>query len=358
MFLGIFASFYDIKFYKIKNSFILVGFLIGSINFLILSILKLFNLWDGPFFKILNHAIVGVFIITLLGYLFWKLHFFSAGDAKFLSLMVFLLPPSFREFFKYSYFLPFFNIILNIFLLLFLYILLDCTIGVSRLIADYILGRVNRKDFFDFKKIDFKRAMDIILGYVCLILLIGIFTELKIFFSLAFSLGIYLLLFFLIPFLNKIFTHYRKVIYVLLCIELIFIIFWSEFKSKDYFWIIKNAKFFIFFGLFVYLSNFYFSKKEINKIPIEKLHSGLVLTDSMKRKIRGLIKESDLCNLFVRFRLERLNNSDIEKLKALLREKNIKYVECYKCFPLIPFIFLGTMTTIMIKTNLWEWLLS
>jgi len=99
----------DIKYKKIKNRWMIFGFLSGVLLFLVSYPFGLIS------FGYLSKIIVNTLISLLAGFVIWKFGLWPAGDAKFFTLISFLLPLHYYKETYLNYF-PSFVLLLNIFI--------------------------------------------------------------------------------------------------------------------------------------------------------------------------------------------------------------------------------------------------
>lgn len=99
----------DLKYKKIRNKWIVFGFLSGVLLFLVSYPFNLVSL--GYLLKV----VINTLISLVAGFIVWKLGLWPAGDAKFFTLISFLLP---LHYYKETYLnhFPSFVLLLNIFI--------------------------------------------------------------------------------------------------------------------------------------------------------------------------------------------------------------------------------------------------
>ncbi|MBW2998603.1 prepilin peptidase [Candidatus Woesearchaeota archaeon] len=111
---GIYLSYYDHKHSKIPNKAILLGLLSGLITHII-------------FFDIF--VFLNLFISTIIGFLLWKLKFWSAGDGKLFILISFLIP---LNYYPNQHYEPL-TLLINSFFPIFLFLLIMSLFKIKKL---------------------------------------------------------------------------------------------------------------------------------------------------------------------------------------------------------------------------------
>ncbi|MBL7130741.1 MAG: hypothetical protein ISS45_04990, partial [Candidatus Omnitrophica bacterium] len=139
-FIGIVTSYQDIKFGKIKHKWIGMGLIYFILGYLLLYLLSALRIVDyrGINYSYIQELFINGLISIVIAYLFWKLGIWAAGDAKLFIVYALLIP---LDYYSKSYlpYFPSFALLLNIFIPLFLFILIAAflkllNIAICRLI--------------------------------------------------------------------------------------------------------------------------------------------------------------------------------------------------------------------------------
>jgi len=88
--IGGICSYTDFKYGKIYNKWIIIGFFWGVSLYFILFFYNLFYLQQKANFNYFWEVDINTLISFVIGYLFWQLKLWSAGDAKLLFFFLFL----------------------------------------------------------------------------------------------------------------------------------------------------------------------------------------------------------------------------------------------------------------------------
>jgi hypothetical protein len=131
--IGIIVSYEDFKEGKIKNKWILLGFLYGTFIYFIFFLLKILDVYSHfdfsrifllPSFSFFLKTLINAILSFIIGYLLWYFDIWAPGDAKLFFLFSLLLP------LKYYWrtalpFFPSFVLLINTFvpLLIFLFLI-------------------------------------------------------------------------------------------------------------------------------------------------------------------------------------------------------------------------------------------
>ncbi|MBD3155368.1 MAG: hypothetical protein GF368_01805 [Candidatus Aenigmarchaeota archaeon] len=336
---GIWTSYTDIKYGKIKNITILFLLILG---FLVNTFLTR-SLVNSIFLFLVNSG-----LSLIIGFLMWNFGLWSAGDAKLFFAFSFLLPLGIYKSSAIEFF-PSFTILINTFvpagIFLFLY-------SISRMKSEYLKREIK-------STLSFKRALRTFLftmGYLSILIILQNLWNLEV--GLIFQL-LFMFLFFEI--INKL---EKKVIEssFLIVVVLGFLIYPKEFLNYSF--LRRLILIFIFFQgirlLITCLNNFVFSKK----IKIDDLKPGMILSENI-RKI-GEKYSTESTTLLTYFDIikhvqkkasadfkGKLSEKDVKRLKNLkkLNELNFDSVKVVETIPFAPFMFLGVLVTYITGTN-------
>ena len=115
--LGVLTSYEDIKLGKIKNKYLLIA---AGIGFVIQCFLILFEIITVKYLLI---SIIYTIISLIVGFVLWYYGIWNAGDAKLLTILVFLTPPTIYK--NVTTQLPFIDLFLNSLIPIFIYLLIN-----------------------------------------------------------------------------------------------------------------------------------------------------------------------------------------------------------------------------------------
>jgi len=296
------------------------------------------------------------------------LNFWAAGDAKLFALFSFLIPLIDYSRDKIIYF-PSFVLLLNIYTICLLWLIFK---GVLRFRIKEInpLGFFNKnkqkiRDFL--KKIPENFKPNKIFNFLNLILILSIIfsvifsSNLKINIlklSLSSQLLVYLGIFLIYLPLSKLLKKYKKInvfIFPLLIIASFFIPdFWLKLLSKTNPFLRFFSGFFIFILIIRIAANFLSKQTETKKIKLSDLQPNMILgeeTVNILKQDKDFFRK-DLGQIY----FDGLFLEQTEKIKNFLQNKNLEEVEIYKTFAFAPFIFAGTVITLLIQGSFLNWL--
>jgi prepilin signal peptidase PulO-like enzyme (type II secretory pathway) len=177
-------------------------------------------------------------------------------------------------------------------------------------------------------------------------------------FSLSSQLLVYLVLFLVYKPLSKLLTKYKKInplIFLFLIIAGFFVSdFWLNFFSKSNPFIRFFGGFFVFIIAIQLATKFVSNQTETKKIKSEELRPNMLLGEEtiniLKQDKEFFQKELD------QMYFDGLSQVQVEKIKTFFRAKNLEEIEICRTFPFAPFIFIGTIITLIIQGSLLNWL--
>jgi hypothetical protein len=371
--IGAIVSYDDIKFKRVRNKFILAGFLSGSFGYLLLLA-----------YALISHRIkivyftdlsINVLISWSIALLIWYCGFWAAGDAKLFMLFSFLFP---LEFYGNNhgplYFFPSFILLVNTFIFVLAFVFIEVFFRIAELAVSCLSRRDECIGNLKKKIVDLKaRAMQltvnkgefakIILAFFSFFLAMNIFMmhleyvkneairNFPVLKALKdFSFLIFILIFRpLRKFLGKVRMKILCFIAAFLAVYTVAIV---VFYSKAY--MSQLARMFINFTgimLFVFLAaraiEMYIEYKEELSMDTKDVSPGLKLTSESAGKMNAYFKEQGIRE---KFYSDGLTSQQAQLLKeASLKKPELAQVSIYKSFPLAPFIFLGVIVTAVKK---------
>jgi len=350
IFIGCVGIYQDLKKNKIKNKWIIIGIFLG---FFIHIVTLYFS--EGKIYRI-SIIYKNFFLSVIISYLIWYFKLWAAGDAKLFILFSFLIPLKYYGNKQLISFFPSFTLLVNIFILVMVYLILEICFKIIKSTIFYLKNSNRRQDFIK-RWLNLKEKINqnkikflkIIWGYLCIFLLIRIslihFGQIILFFSPLTKFA-YLILILAYKPLSMAFSKIKKTLWLPTILLFGYILINLYIKNLTIFLeLIQTFKhFFSFMGiLFIFrvILRLYLEKKETIKINVQELRPKMLLTEKSMKSFK-----SDIVG---KFYPDGLSKEQVEIIKRDYPEKEI---EIYRTFPLAPFIFLGSLITILIKTSL------
>jgi len=341
--IGSYAAYTDIHYGVVKNNLIQIGLILSlylHIFFYIIGKISLFTVF------------VNFTVSSIAAFVIWYFKLWAAGDAKLFILFSFLIPLKYYGSKQLISFFPSFTLLVNIFILVMVYLILEMCFKIIKSTIFYLkdLNRrqelikrwLNLKEKINQNKIKF---LKIIWGYLCIFLLIRILAEdvsQAISFVPALARFSYLILILAYKPLSMLLERTKKFLWFPTILLLGYMVIKERSVSLE---LTQTFKYFFgFMGiLFIFrvILRLYLEKKETIKINVQELRPKMLLTEKSMKSLK-----SDIVG---KFYPDGLSKEQVEIIKRDYPEKEI---EIYRTFPLAPFIFLGSLITILIKTSL------
>jgi len=352
LFVGIVASYTDIKTGKIRNKTLIWGIIIAILtNMIIIAANIILKNPLNP--KAYGDYFCNLVFMLLISYFLWKIGIWTAGDAKLFTVFNFLIPPIFI---KYDYLGPFYGMVLffNIFGLMLFYFLFLIVKKIKQ-----IELKENLKKTFNIRNIVqivwFIFAIQVIIGPISNIIPDNYFVNILIMFLL------YSLIDAFVP------EKEKNIIFIILSIVRLI----TDLKGVFTIGFVINIGITL-VGLLILnfmvlrLGHYAFTKK----VKLEKLEENMILAEYMvpetvrgKRKFRK--EQLDLVTIFSYMKNDNfrntLKNYDIKKG---LTKRHIKYIKehrkeflfneikIYETMPFAQIIFAGVLITLLCKGNI------
>ena len=355
VFFGLITSFEDITYGKIKNKYIIFAIVYAIIVYLILILVYSFQ---GTFrIQYLSDLIINLLFTIMVGFFLWKSKIWTSGDGKLFIAYAFLVPLT--EYSKgYITFFPSMTLLINTFVPFVIYAIIVLffftTIKQKMKVVTEI--KIKQVGWLSLSLFALSWLSDIFLLYL------GIRSN--------FFMNIFVI-FILIALAQKIFPD--KINEMIICMGILRIlldwkfVFTFEFLNE---FLGLMLCFFLLRFFFLKLSFDVFSKK----VPIDRLKNGMILADGIyyDKKMKKYKKERRLAfdvilgkknkknNQQFNFLLEELRNKDIEKLIELKKQKKLSFnhLKIQQTLSFAPFMFAGTLITILIKGQVFVWIRS
>ena len=352
--IGTICSWTDIKYGKIKNKWVGLGFVWVLVLYLSLFVYNYFFIHQPENVGYLKDMVINGIISLGLGYILWNLKFMAAGDAKLFALYSFLIPPEFYAKSYYLYF-PSFVLLVNIFIPIFLFLTVKA-IGFAASRIFVWLKEVKPERFFErvnilkFWQLTFKLLkMYIFFSLVFIVLQVvmnrsggllgglspgGNSTYLFLFLFFAYRL------FFRLVSKNK-FISFGVVLAGIGCSAYLLL-------SGQSAVLLNTVKLSIIFmtaiGVISRLLDYYIEHREVRKVDVQDLKEGMFLSakgldEELRKKIGGSGKSE-------------LNLEQVELIRDFLKDKPAKELNIYKTFAMAPFVFLGALITVLTSSSI------
>ena len=295
----------DISQKKIKNKVLLWGFFAGVGLFLGGYLLGFFQL------TYLRDVFVNFVLALAVGYFFWLISFWPAGDAKFFALLAFLLP---LHYYWKSYlsFFPSLMLLVNIFV---------CAYGVLFGRAVVHLGNLVRKrDPFLFDFFSKIKRLFSLSGWASLLKEINFPTVVK---SVAMLVGMFILM-------NYILKPKNVGTYTLMKNSLLGVTLWLVASL-----LIKKS----------------IADKELRVEKFSELKSGTLLLITLHDQE---IFSKDFLEKLGPLKAEGLDERQVQLVKELGKAKGVENINTQRHMPFAPWIVVGLLVTILLNDNLWQ----
>jgi hypothetical protein len=343
--IGIICSYTDIKYNKIFNKWVGLGFIY-------VICLYIFLLFFGEKIYVLKLVLNGIISFSV-GFLLWRFRLWSAGDTKLFTLYTFLVPLDFYSKSFVSYF-PSFNLLINLFIPLLLVLILSALVFAVKSLLDFKKIKVKLKPL-KMNKIfyGFLFLLNIFLSYVFAFILLNLIifpitkgSPINEFFENPFI--IFVILLFTIRFFNK--KRREKKWFNLMIYGIIFGYFnWLILLGEQarLILILKTSLFFmVFVGLTRIILNFYIQKKEIKNIKIKDVKEGMVLVEGDFFSFISKLKEE-----FGFLDAGGISKKQLKLIKEIFKNSEKMDVKIYKTLPFAPFLFLSAIISIFSQSS-------
>lgn len=346
LFFGIWTSYTDIRFGKIKNITVLLIILSG----IMVNIFFTKTFLNSPFKILINSA-----LSLIIGFLLWNFDFLSAADAKLFFAFSLLIPLKTYEKGTILYF-PSYIILVNSFVPIAIFFLL------------YSIIKMDLKHF----KQEIKRMLTFRWILTMTIFMIG-FSSISYFLNDTFNLKInYIFQIILMFIIFEIFNNFKRIfMYITFIIFSVLVLIISPetiFTLTFLKSVISGVLIFSTLRLLIKnLDDFSLTKN----VRIEDLEPGVSLAEDITKKKGEYIKQqTTLVNPFTLLRYAKnklfssfsgkLTEKDIKKIQKLQAEKkiNFKEIRIKKTIPFAPFIFSGVLLTYIVKGNIMLYLIT
>jgi len=334
--LGIATSFTDIKYGKIKNKWILFGLFYGLIINIALILYYLYQ--KNLSFGYVSELFVNMFFGLFVGFGFWLLKIWTAGDGKLFFAYSILVPLSFYQH-GYIKWIPSAILLINIFVPLFL-----CFASISLFKSRWNIKKKILNAVFG------KRFLNLFVSLFVMHWLVNSFASLIKLNGLFLKAAMLVFIFYIIGKKKDLRNKQKKIMLIILFFCIMRFLF-DKSVFTLYFW--KEFMFlFVFLSLFKVITALgveTFSKE----ISVNHLKPGMLLAEMIIKKGKKYEKKikQELFSLeksFIEEEAEGITEADIKKIK----KTDIKSIKIKQTIPFAPFIFLGVLLTLIAKGNI------
>ena len=357
-FIGIVTSYQDIKFGKIKHKWIGMGLIYFILGYLLLYLLSALRIVDyrGINYSYIQELFINGLISIVIAYLFWKLGIWAAGDAKLFIVYALLIP---LDYYSKSYlpYFPSFALLLNIFIPLFLFILIAAflkllNIAICRLINNIKNILILIKDCCQKISSKIRDGWQEILGTLAGYTLI--FLGLQILMSKLHlnSLWVIILIVIFYRVVSKGIKKSRKALLltgIILAAYFGYQIFYRHDVLKLIL-IFKNLiRLLLVFGVANGVLNLYIKYTQVRKIDIHDLSPMMLLSDGGLKELRKELEgfRGDIGTIYP----DGLSEGQTELIKKIYLEKRYQTIEIYRTFPFAIWMFFGALLTLGLQRS-------
>jgi len=410
-FISVVVGYEDIRYGKVRNKWILIG-IVWSLAvffsaffwyFIAFPLTRFFYaniLHSAPDTQIsvytihlgyIGRSLINAAIALVVAFLIWRFKFWAAGDAKLFIVYSLLIPLGYY-WKSYFHYFPSFVLLINIFVPVFLYLLIRSFFYYIRFIYLRITESPDQRFWYrgkpqaltalkenndSVKRIDrkkgeepakkessWKRIKDrivMILGLVSIFLIFGLFQEpIKQYTSIDISslrMFIFAGLIIFSGLLSKIFQ--KPITFKIIIVVLVVILGYGFISSPAATWqtlyqsIKMMAIFMVIWSLFRKLIDFYISRTSIDKIKIEDLKPTMNLAEETLNKLK---RDKEYYNkYFGVIYPEGLTEEQVEAVKKWAQEhrkERLKTISIYRPFPFVVWMFIGVIITLILKSSL------
>ncbi len=389
IFLGLITTYEDIRYGKVRNKWILLGLFWG------LGIILFFLIWyfvaspvthffhfeilDQPAnsptpvltvsLVYLSRVFLNAVIALIIAFLMWRGGAWAAGDAKLFFVYALLIPLGYY-WKSYLPLFPSFSLLVNIFIPIFIYLLIKAFFYFLK----FIYLKISKKEISreKKKKPDVKKAIKdkiksmgtILLAFVTIVLIFTVFQEpIKKYFSVDIA-SFQMFVFAAFVIFRRIASDFLKkpiVLKVITSILIIVLIYgfitsptatWQSLKKTVQIMII----FMIVFTIFTSLIDFHISRTGTREIETRNLKPKMNLDESVINQIKNDKKffKEHLSQIYP----EGLTRSQAESVKKWLLEKKDEKIKICKPFPFVLWMFIGVIITLILKSSLFHLVLN
>lgn len=388
-YIGITTSINDWRTRKIKNKVLINGYLAGFFVFVLLIIWSLLinpssffyiNIVEyipipkfflqtvkfDFFLKTISNSLVAI----VLSFLMWKYKIMAAGDAKLFALFAWLIPSSYY-WRSYLVVFPSFALLVNIFFAVLIAFICRSFYFTLRHL-DLVFNKNNLSIFLSSLKkiltIDYiKKLKNKMWVFYLIIFIFLIIQNINTYFSYSpgGKFGVYqgyLMVFFIVFRAQIIDTLKKNIIkqsfFSILIINLILSFIDSPLNLFLYLLHVSIIMicFLIIFDILIRTINFYLKNSSVQKIPVDSLKSGDIISDSVVDQLKAekIIFHNYIGRIFPRG----LDDNEISTIKEWASKSQEIEIAVYEHFPFAFWIFMGVIITLVFKGSVFNIVLN
>jgi Flp pilus assembly protein protease CpaA len=325
--IGISCSYTDIKYGKIFNKWIILGFI-----YIFCLYIFIFFFLEGRVY--IFKLILNGTIAFSAGYLLWYFKLWSAGDAKLFSVYAFLVP---LDFYSKSYVLhfPSFNLLMNLFVPLLLVLIISALIVTLKELY-------KAKDRIKKLKLPETKRVFQLLSYLFQLFLNYVFA------FIILNLIIFPLLLLTIGSFNKKRREKKWLNWVLYGVILGYasLLIFSGDLQRLIFTLKTALVFMVFVGLTRNILDLYVQKREIEKVKIKNIKEGMILAKDESSMFLNKIKED-----FGALDAGGLSKNQVKLIKEFFKNNEELEIKIYKTLPFAPFLFLSAIISVFTQSS-------
>lgn len=368
-FIGTICALTDIKYGKIKNKWIGWGLVWALFLYSYMAVDIILSLPETQNLPHLFSTLLNGVLAAIVSFLMWRFKLWAAGDAKLFTFFALLIPLKFYSSSYIDYF-PSFNLIVNTFFLIILFLIAEASLfglreGLRLARHPKKIKKAPWREWLNPQKLKWKALEMAKIYLVYLVILIGIrlltramgdfFTQ---YISPSDFVLIILVLFVLRRFLFK-FLLRSKII----MLAIVGLICWYSFhlisagQTDVLLNIFKTALIFMIVILtLIKLIEWYIEKKETRSVKPGNLKENMIVLPSELSKVSQEFGEKNFKKKFGSSYQDGLSKLQIDFLKKNLPEGS--EIKIYKTFTFAPFMLTACLATIAVKGSLVAFLLK
>ncbi len=362
--LGVVTSYEDFRYGKIRNKWIISGFILGSVAYAGLFVANYFA--SVPAISVYYFSLVSANFVeaVFISFFIWKYDFWAAGDAKLFIVYSFLIP---LDFYWKSYLplFPSFVLLINILSLILAYLFIRACFFYSRYVYMLVVKKVDirvknprQKIFLENIKKNFMVWASGLLGILSIFFLFHLLQKQAMaYFSFNPESSQYALLVILLVFARKLTKSLKRsrIMRLIMSIVSLIIFYNLVFHFSEtiplLYQVLKNTVMFgVAFALLKTLLKFHGKNGTRVLMPVGSLQAKMILGPRFLNNIfkKDIEKHTEQFGVL---RSEGLDEKQVVLIKKWAAEKNIEEVRILKTFPFAIWMFAGVVLTLLINMS-------
>ncbi|MFH1671260.1 MAG: hypothetical protein ABH889_00580 [Candidatus Portnoybacteria bacterium] len=384
-FIGVITTYEDFRFGKVRNKWILLSLSWG------LGILVFFLIWyfiapsithffspDAPVFTVnpsyILRVLLNAALSLIIAFLMWRGGAWAAGDAKLFFIYALLLPLGYYQN-SYLPVFPSFALMINIFIPVFLYLLLRSILFYGKfLYTKFFQPQLKKEKSLKEKEearkkrkkavIERLKAMGVLVIVFVNIFLIFNFLQEPINKYFSFNISSFQAFVFAgIIIFRRVFSDLFKnpIVIKSSIVLLILILAYGSFVSFSSTWILflKMIRlmliFMAAFTLLASLIDFYVSRTGTRRIKVSDLKPKMNLEESVLNQIK---KDKECQEKIGLIRPDGLSVEQVRLTREWLEKNKTEEITIYKPFPFVLWMLVGVMVTIVLKSSVFHLIIN